>query len=63
MRSWMGNEVWPGVAYEGAVVKYVGGVTAALQRTPQKSVNKVKLLFCRQLRERRPRRNEVEIGL
>lgn len=24
MRSWMGNEAWGGVAYEGAIVQYIG---------------------------------------
>lgn len=28
-RSWMGNEVWGGVAYEGSIVQYLGGRGAA----------------------------------
>ena len=28
-QSWMGNEAWSGVAYEGAIVKYIGGVESA----------------------------------
>ncbi|MEX2216120.1 MAG: hypothetical protein WD768_18560 [Phycisphaeraceae bacterium] len=35
-QSWMGNEAWAGVAYEGAIVQYVGGTNAAreLYRCP-----------------------------
>ncbi len=29
MRSWMGNEAWPGVTYEGSVVQYIGGAEMA----------------------------------
>ena len=31
MRSWMGNEAWAGVAYEGAIVQYIGGPEMARQ--------------------------------
>lgn len=29
MRSWMGNEAWSGVAYEGSIVQYIGGRESA----------------------------------
>lgn len=28
-RSWMGNEVWAGVSYQGAIVQYIGGPVMA----------------------------------